>query len=169
MSKPVVITEEQLDQAKKLMDPHKLDREYRRGLIVRLMADNRYTAEELALILGISVRTIFDELARIRKPKEQQGTWGGRRHSLMTFEQEESFLDKFFEKAKEGTILTVNELHAEFNNESGTKAAKTTIYNLLSRHSWRKVKPDTRHPKCKLELQDEFKKKRFRYVWKKFG
>jgi hypothetical protein len=34
----------------------------------------------------------------------------------------------------------------------------STTYRLLARHGWRKVQPDTKHPKSDPALQDEFKK-----------
>jgi hypothetical protein len=34
----------------------------------------------------------------------------------------------------------------------------STTYRLLARHGWRKVQPDTKHPKSEPALQDEFKK-----------
>jgi hypothetical protein len=29
---------------------------------------------------------------------------------------------------------------------------------MLARHGWRKVAPDTRHPKCNAQVQEEWKK-----------
>jgi hypothetical protein len=34
----------------------------------------------------------------------------------------------------------------------------STTYRLLARHGWRKVQPDTKHPKSDPAAQDEFKK-----------
>jgi transposase len=169
MARPVYLSAKERPLGIKLMEEHKPDKEFRRGLIVTLMADNRYKAEEIASLLSISVRTVFEELSRIRKPSsyETTGTWGGRRRSLMTYSQEEAFLDKYLEQAEEGTILTIPELHVAFNEEVGKITAKSSIYDLLSRHEWRKVKSDARHPKGDPVLQEEFKIKCSRFDWQK--
>jgi hypothetical protein len=36
--------------------------------------------------------------------------------------------------------------------------ASSTVYRILARHGWRKVAPDTCHPKHDAEAQAEFKK-----------
>ena len=36
--------------------------------------------------------------------------------------------------------------------------AASVVYRLLARHGWRKVAPDTRHPKSDPLVQEEWKK-----------
>jgi transposase len=166
MGRPVKLSAEDVKTGKDLVENYSTVREFRRGLMVQLMADGRYNAEEIASLFSVSRRTVFEELSRIRNPREI-GQWGGYRHSTMTFEQEEKFLDKYLDSASEGTILTIPEMHVAFNEEVGRTTPKSAIYDLLARHNWRKVKPDTRHPKSDKTIQEEFKKKHSRFVWRK--
>jgi transposase len=84
----------------------------------------------------------------------------------MTIEEENEFLSKWQDKALNGLILTIPELHGEFNKSVGKIIPRSTIYRMLHRHNWRKVKPDTKHPKSDPVQQEEFKKK-FRFLWVK--
>jgi hypothetical protein len=83
---------------------------------------------------------------------------GGRRHSAMTIEEEREFLSQWIETATTGGILTVPPIHAALVKRLGRDIPMSTTYRLLARHGWRKVQPDTKHPKSDPALQDEFKK-----------
>jgi transposase len=76
----------------------------------------------------------------------------------MSYEEELAFLSPFFEKAAEGGILVVGEIKGELDRLLGRTTALASVYNLLHRHGWRKLAPDTRHPKADTEAQDEWKK-----------
>lgn len=88
-------------------------------------------------------------------PKE---TWGGRRNSSMTIEEERDFLSQWKEKAASGGVLTVPPIHAALVERLGHDTPMSTTYRLLARHGWRKVQPDTKHPKSDPAMQEEFKK-----------
>lgn len=168
MAKEITLTPEELDRAVCLVNNSTELRDYRRGVIGLLMADNRYTGKELAARLGITERSVFNELAKIRNPELQSsGEWGGARTNLMSFQEEEAFLGEYLEMAKSGIILTIPILHDEFNKRVGKTVPKSTFYRILQRHDWRKVKPDTVHPHSDPKIQDEFKKKHSRYKWVK--
>jgi hypothetical protein len=40
----------------------------------------------------------------------------------------------------------------------GHDTSPSTTYRMLARHGWRKVQPDTKHPKSDQAAQEEFKK-----------
>jgi hypothetical protein len=40
----------------------------------------------------------------------------------------------------------------------GRSIPLSTTYRLLARHGWRKIQPDTKHPKSDPAVQEEFKK-----------
>jgi hypothetical protein len=52
----------------------------------------------------------------------------------LTPDEESAFLDDFPEKAPEGAILAVPELHGAFMVKTGKKARPATIYGLLKRN-----------------------------------
>jgi hypothetical protein len=76
----------------------------------------------------------------------------------MTIEEERAFLAQWIEKATIAGVLTVPPIHAALVKRLGRDIPMSTTYRLLARHSWRKVQPDTKHPKSDHALQDEFKK-----------
>jgi hypothetical protein len=83
----------------------------------------------------------------------------------MTAQEEESFLNEYLVMAKSGLIVTIPMLHDQYNKSVGKIVPKSTIYRLLERHDWRKVKPDAIHPKADQIVQNKFKKKRLSYKW----
>ena len=83
---------------------------------------------------------------------------GGRRRENMTIEEEKEFLLPFFEKAKSGGILVVNDIKNAMDSRLGRQVALASAYNLLHRHGWRKLAPDKRHPKSDVEIQEAWKK-----------
>ena len=89
-----------------------------------------FDADKAAEALGISRWAIFRNRKNIRVQDDTpKKTLGGRRNSSMTIEE-----------------------------ELGHDIPLSTTYRLLARHGWRKVQPDTKHPKSDPSVQDEFKK-----------
>jgi hypothetical protein len=76
----------------------------------------------------------------------------------LSLEEEKEFLAPWIEKAVTGGVLVVPPIHLAFQERVGHEVPKSTIYRLLARHGWRKVTPDTRHPKVDVAAQEEFKK-----------
>jgi hypothetical protein len=60
---------------------------------------------------------------------------GGRRYGYMTIEQERQFLSRFLEKATQGGILVVSEIHRAFEALVGHKVAQSTIYRASCKKS----------------------------------
>ena len=133
--------------------------ELRKALSVLLIAEAGLDATKTSYILGISERTVFRDRGSIR---DQDGgarnTWGGRRHYCMTIEEEREFLRNWETKAIEGGVLSVPPIHAALVERLGRSIPLSTTYRLLARHGWRKIQPDTKHPKSDPEVQEEFKK-----------
>jgi transposase len=61
---------------------------------------------------------------------------GGRRHFLMSLEDELNFLDSLSEQVNNGQELTVKEIHSMVEKKVGTKVVKSTTYRMLKRHGW---------------------------------
>lgn len=83
---------------------------------------------------------------------------GGRKRANMSVEEEQAFLEPFFEKAKDGGILVVGEIHRALEQRLGRKVALASAYNLLHRHNWRKLVPDKRHVESDPQVQENWKK-----------
>jgi transposase len=76
----------------------------------------------------------------------------------MSVEQEREFLEPWAESAADGGMLIVAPLRAALAQQLGRPVTHSVIYRLLARHGWRKVAPDTRHPKSDLLTQEQWKK-----------
>jgi transposase len=72
--------------------------------------------------------------------------------------EEEEFLAPWLEQASAGGLLVVSPLRAALAEKLGQPVKASVVYRLLARHGWRKVAPDTRHPKSDPEAQSEWKK-----------
>jgi transposase len=170
MSRPIHISEEALKRAHALLDSLYRTEEIRRALVVIFAADGRYTMAELAERFHVTIPTCFADISKLNKTEEvsTESACGGRRYSFMTPEQEHEFPEQFSEKAKRGEIVSSQEIHAALAKKVGKDIPKSTVSRILNRNNWRKVKPDTKHPKGDPEVQEDWKKKHLRFIWKKF-
>lgn len=120
------------------------------------------TLEDTAAALGMGRATVVRLQTRLRrrlaKPTEAQPMWGGRRRASMSFEEERNFLAPWAKQSEAGGVLVVSPLRAALAQELGRPVAASVVYRMLARHGWRKVAPDTRHPKSDPLVQEEWKK-----------
>lgn len=120
------------------------------------------TLEQTATVLGVGRATVGRYQAKVRRrlthPAELQPQWGGRRHEAMSVEDEREFLQPWAELSADGGMLNVGPLRAALAQRLGRPVAHSVVYRLLERHGWRKVAPDTRHPKSDPAAQERWKK-----------
>jgi transposase len=120
------------------------------------------TLEQTASLLGVgraSVHRLQQQLRqRLLTPSLPSKKWGGRRRALLSWEKEQAFLAPWVEPARQAGVLVVSPLRAALAEKLGRKIAPSVVYRLLARHGWRKVAPDTRHPKSDPAAQAEWKK-----------
>jgi len=120
------------------------------------------TLEQTATLLGVGRATVARLQRSLRQgldPAIGPRNWGGRRRAMLTPEEETAFLAPWAEQAREAGVLVVSPLRAALAEKLGRdKIAPSVVYRLLARHGWRKVAPDTRHPKSDPAAQAEWKK-----------
>jgi transposase len=120
------------------------------------------TLEQTAAALGVGRASVARLQARLRRQGRGDVTvepnWGGRRRAVLTLEQERSFLAPWAEAWRAGQVLVVAPLRAALAQKLGRKVAASVVYRMLARHGWRKVAPDSRHPKSDPQAQEEWKK-----------
>jgi hypothetical protein len=159
MARTARFSDEEVARACELRDKATTVTELRKALSVLLIAEAGLDTSQTSEILGISKRTVFRNRSSIRHQDEgRRNTWGGRRHYSMTIEEERDFLRPWEARAIEGGVLSVPPVHAALVGRLGRSIPISTTYRLLARHGWRKVQPDTKHPKSKPAIQEEFKK-----------
>jgi transposase len=161
MARPKRIDEELVQKAQTLVAQTTDLQELREAQSILLPALHDTTLEETASLLGVSRATVHRLQSRFRKKSRGifvSESHGGRRHVLMSREEEEAFLAPWAEQAKEGGILVVSVMRADLSQRLRRPVAASVLYRLLARHGWRKIAPDTRHPKTDPQLQEDWKK-----------
>lgn len=143
--------------------------EYKQALAVLLPADSGMTLAQTGQLLGVGRATVHRFQTRFRKHRHDGGasrkSWGGRRRALLSIEEERNFLQPWAEQAKTGGVLVVSPIRAALAQRLGRPVAGSVMYRFLARHGWRKMSPDTRHPKSDPQLQEDWKKN-FRRRWR---
>lgn len=162
MSRPRKIDEELVSQAQHAVINPKDATELRCAQAVLLPAIMGATLEQTASLLGVSRASVPRLRARFRQSMQSDASsprnWGGRRRELMPFDEEKEFLEPWELQAKDGGILVVSVIRAALAQHLGRPIKASVVYRLLERHGWRKVAPDTHHPKSDPAVQEEWKK-----------
>ena len=136
-------------------------RQLKAAQAVLLPALSGTTLEQTASLLGVgraSVHRLQQQFRQSLQTPSLPRKWGGRRRALLSWEEEEAFLAPWVEPARQAGVLVVSPLRAALAEKLGRKIAPSVVYRLLARHGWRKVAPDTRHPKSDPAAQAEWKK-----------
>jgi transposase len=161
-----------VEHAKAAADSATTLRELRLAQAILLPAMLGVTIEQTAELLGVGHATVsrlqaafrvsIGELAPVAK-----SSWGGRRNFWMTPEEEKEFLAPWMEAAANGSLVVVSPIRAALSQRLGKVVKASVVYRMLARHGWRKVAPDTRHPKSDPVAQEAWKKNS-RMIWKPF-
>ena len=138
--------------------------EQRQRIQMVLLRESGMTQPAIADAMGVSLSTVnrahmaYDHgglKALRRKPS------GGRKRENMTLVEEKALLTRFAKAAGAGELLNIHDLKVAYENAIGHETSKSTVYNLLARHGWRKLMPRPFHPKRDPAAQDAFKKTAF--------
>src|ERR1700674_4827115 len=129
-----------------------------------LLRESGMAQPAIAAAMGVSLRPVnrppmaFGHGGiKALKPKPS----GGRQRENMTLAAEKVLLGCFSEAAGAGEMLNVHDLKAAYEQAIGHSTSNSTIYNLLTRHGWRKLMPRPFHPRRDLAAQQDFKKAAF--------
>lgn len=153
---------EVLEQAKEAIGRARTVEELREAQAVVLPLAFGLTMPPTAQAIGVSAGwacRLRRRFARIAKGKEaRKPPRGGRRRENLSREEEEAFLKPFLEPAQAGGVLVVTSIKQALEQRLARQVARSSVYNLLHRHGWRKLAPDKRHPKADLAAQEQWKK-----------
>lgn len=168
MARPRRLDWKLIESARQMVRQAQSVEEFRQAMAVLLPAELGATLEQMARVLGVGRATVarlqerFGQ--RVRLGGQVRQGWGGRRRALMSKAQEEEFLRPWVEQARAGGVLVVSPIRAALAQRLGQPVVHSVVYRLLARHGWRKVAPDTRHPKSDPQVQEAWKKN-FRKRW----
>lgn len=162
MARPLSIDLRLVEHAKGLAARAETLEDLRCAQAVLLPALLNASLEQTAMALGVGRATVGRYQGKVRRrlshPAEVQPRWGGRRRASMSWEEEQEFLQPWADQAADGGMLIVAPLRAALAQRLGRPVAHSVVYRLLARHGWRKVAPDTRHPKSDPAEQERWKK-----------
>lgn len=162
MARPLQVDAELVTQAQVVVTQATDVESLRCAQAVLLPALLGATLEQTALLLGVGRASVVRLQKKLRefcaKPDAERPNWGGRRRALLTPQEEESFLARWQNESNAGEVLVASPLRAALAKKLGHPVAASVVYRMLARHGWRKVAPDTRHPKSDPEVQEDWKK-----------
>ena len=157
------LVQKALAVSRQTQDGHEL----RQALAVVLPAEFDATLEQTARILGLGWATVvrLQHSFRDQRLSPARKAWGGRRRAWMSLAEEEEFLRPWAEQAKTGGVLVLSPIRAALAQKLGHPVNRSVVWRFLARHGWRKVAPDTRHPKSDPQIQEAWKKN-CRKIWR---
>ena len=162
MAKPTKLSEEAVHRAHQQVETAQTAEEMKRALAVILPAELGVTQARAAHVLGIGLATLKRYQAgmfrEVHKKGPQRQRRGGRHNETISLETECAFLGEWARKASAGGVVVVGQLREALQRRVGAKIPLYTMYRMLARHGWRKVAPDTRHPKSDPAAQEAYKK-----------
>ena len=159
MSRTAEFTPEIISSARSRLGSAKTIAQLREAQCILLPALFGLTKAQTAEAMGLSTSRVGGLQAQLRNPSpETKSTHGGRRRQRMTLEDETTFLAPWVEEARTAGMIIVPPLHEALVKQLGKKIHHSQVYRMLARHGWRKVAPDSIHPKANEALQEDWKK-----------
>lgn len=161
MARPIQIDLKLVAQARRTVKTTRNLDDFRAALAVLLPAKVGLTLEETAHMLGVGTASINRFQTRFhlgRTAASGRRNWGGRRQSLLTPQEEIDFLKPWAEQAREAGLLVLSPIRAALAQRVGHPVKASVVWRLLARHGWRKVAPDTKHPKNDPQIMKVWKK-----------
>lgn len=152
-----------IEQAKIAANLATTVQELRQAQSVLLSALFGATIAQAAEAMGVGHATVSRLLSTFRSTQTQgapvaKANWGGRRNSWMSFDEEKEFLAPWLDKAEKGSLVVASPIREALALRLGQPVKASVVYRMLARHDWRKVAPDTRHPKSDPLVQEAWKK-----------
>lgn len=162
MAQPTKLSKETVQRARQQVETAHTAEETKRALSVLLPAELGIAQARAAQVLGIGLATLkryqTATFLEVRKKCPQRRQRGGRHNETISLEMECDFLGEWAQQASEGGVVVVKQLREALQRRVGAKIPLYTMYRMLTRHGWRKVAPDTKHPKSDPAAQEAYKK-----------
>src|SRR3972149_4885671 len=161
MARPIQINLRLVAKATRTVKATQSLDDFKSALAVLLPVKVGLTLEETAKLLGVgtaSVNRMQDRLDISRTSASGRRNWGGRRRSLLTPQEEVDFLKPWAEQALDAGLLVLSPIRAALAQRVGHPVKASVVWRLLARPGWRKVAPDTKHPKNDPSIMAAWKK-----------
>lgn len=154
---------EHVTAARELLKRAKTADELRQAQAVLLPLELGLSLEQTAQAIGRGItatcqmRTRFCKVERgeIQAPQSKRKL---RNRAHADLESEARILDEVLEKATRGGVVVIPRLKSKIEAKLGKTIALSGVYRMLARHGWRKLAPDTQHPKGNPAAREDWKK-----------
>ena len=132
-------------------------------IIYSVQTNSEKKAEEIAGILGVKKSKVLRVIQLYNKKGmawRTYGQWGGRREKRchLSIEEEAILLKSIESDALSGKVLTYRQIKKKVENRVGKAVSDDYIWDLFSRHNWKKKALRQSHPKADKQAQEEYKK-----------
>lgn len=144
--------EGQREWARELLANAKTAEELRQAQAILLPLELGLSLAQTALAIGRSVSATGKLRNRPRREAAGELTPKKRKRELRNraaanLERESALLDEVLTGAALGGVIVIPALKPAFEKALGRPVALSTLYRILARHGFRKLAPDTAHPK----------------------
>lgn len=155
--------EEQREWARGLLATAKTAEELRHAQAILLPLELGLSLEQTALAIGRSVSATCKLRNRRRREAAGEITAKKRKRELRNravadLERESAILDAVLAGSGHGGVIVIPALKPAFEKALGRPVALSTLYRILARHGFRKLAPDTAHPKGDPLKREDWKK-----------
>jgi transposase len=161
MARPIHIDLKLVAKAKRTVKTTRNLDDFKSALAVLLPAKVGLTLPETANMLGVGTASVNRMQSRFHLGRTSLSgirNWGGRRKALLSPQEEIEFLKPWAEQAREAGLLVLSPIRAALAQRVGQPVKASVVWRLLARHGWRKVAPDTKHPKNDPRIMKAWKK-----------
>ena len=155
--------EDQRKWARALVASAKTAEELRHAQAILLPLELGLSLEQTAQAIGRSVSATCK--LRNRRRREAAGELAPkkskrelRNRAIADLGRESAILDVVLAGSEQGGVIVIPALKPAFEKALGRPVALSTLYRILARHGFRKLAPDTAHPKGDPLKREEWKK-----------
>ena len=154
---------EQVERARVLLKKARTVEELRAAQAIVLPLVLGLSLEDTAVAIGRSVSatcTMRTGFGRVLGGEKKAGRSKRelRNRAKASLEREGQILEEVLAEAATGGVVIVPPLKPLVEAKLGKPLALSTLYQMLSRHGWRKLAPDKSHPQANPAARDEWKK-----------
>lgn len=118
------------------------------------------SSQDIAAVMSmsaVSVRRVWSDFRRRGENAIFIDRRGGRYNENMTEQEENIFLESFLKHGKNGGIIVANEIRRAYEQKLRRPVPKSTVYEMLHRHGWRKLAPRPTHPQGDENAREKFR------------
>jgi transposase len=154
---------EHIEAARQLLRTARTADELRLAQSVLLPLELGLSIEQTAKAIGRSrgatctMRTRFSKVACgvMPAPRSKKEL---RNRANADLQRERQNLNEVLAHAAKGGVVVIPRIKAAIESKLGKTLALSSVYRMLARQGWRKLAPDTRHPKGNPQAREDWKK-----------